>query len=268
MRKLVFKPLKSVLPSFLISSCVCFILFYFGILNVRIVHVQKGVEQSLSDSNKDSLGELDKEAALAYHVWEDSLENNSKETIATGAEHTMIHTLEDVTGSSQKTNVKKFKKKGKKRRKPFKKLKLTRKLYLKSAEEVQAELSIKYDLKHLEKANNCTNWNVTEMPPYSRICKQKNIDKHVIITLFTTMHDSKKNHFVYENTIRLWAALGPQVRRILFVSSPAEEVDLVQDACALGWDVMTAPLCDRNNLPVLMAMFLAAQQVSMESHRT
>ena len=48
---------------------------------------------------------------------------------------------------------------------------------------------------------------------------------------------------------------------MLFVSSPKIEEHLVKSACALGWYVLTAPTCDRNKLPVLKNMFLAAQQV-------
>ena len=112
---------------------------------------------------------------------------------------------------------------------------------------------------HLELVPNCTYWNVTDFK-VTKICSPVEKD-NVLVTLFTTMHDSTKNHYLYENVIYLHSWLQPRVQPMLFVSSPKIEEHLVKSACALGWYVLTAPTCDRNKLPVLKNMFLAAQQV-------
>ena len=115
------------------------------------------------------------------------------------------------------------------------------------------------DQDHLELVQNCTYWNVTDFK-VTKICSPIERD-NVLVTLFTTMHDSMKNHYLYENVIYLHSWLQPKVQPMLFVSSPNIEQRLVKSACALGWHVLTAPTCDRNKLPVLKNMFLAAQQV-------
>ena len=158
-----------------------------------------------------------------------------------------------TTNTSKKSKDKKKKKK--------KKLIVLKEIELRSHSNVHNDLLKKYDLNDLTSAPNCSFWNDTVMPPYVRLCKQKNAEKHPLITLFTTMHYGKKNINILNNTLRLWSELGPQVKRILFVSSPHVERHLVKLACDSDWEVMTAPLCDRNKLPVLKAMFLAAQQI-------
>ena len=112
---------------------------------------------------------------------------------------------------------------------------------------------------HLELVNNCTFWNVTDFK-VTQICSPVKRDD-VLVTMFTTMHDSRKNHYLYENVLYLHSWLQPRVQPMLFVSSPKEEEELVKDACTMGWHVLTAPTCDRNKLPVLKNMFLAAQKV-------
>ena len=116
------------------------------------------------------------------------------------------------------------------------------------------------DQNHLQLARNCSYWNITELN-ITTICSPAIPRDNVLVTLFTTMHDSLKNHYLYENVIHLHSLLQPKVQPMLFVSSPVVEKNLVKDACAIGWHVLTAPTCDRNKLPVLRDMFLAAQQV-------
>ncbi len=111
----------------------------------------------------------------------------------------------------------------------------------------------------LESVRNCTNLNTTDIP-IVKICSPASQNK-VLVTLFTTMHDSAKNHYIYKNVIHLHSLLKPRLQPMLFVSSPVVEKQLVKLACSLGWHVLTAPTCDRNKLPVLKDMFLAAEIV-------
>ena len=115
------------------------------------------------------------------------------------------------------------------------------------------------DQEHLEVVRNCSYWNTKDLH-ITQICTPV-LQDHILVTLFTTMHDSVKNHYLYENVIYLHSWLKPRVQPMLFVSSPVVERNLVKDACAVGWHVLTAPTCDRNKLPVLKDMFLAAQNV-------
>ena len=115
----------------------------------------------------------------------------------------------------------------------------------------------------LESLHNCSHINATTLDwTINQICAPKKESRdNVLVTMFTTMHDSLKNHYLYENVIYLHSFLRPRMQPMLFVSSPAVERNLVKDACERGWYVMTAPVCDKNKLPVLSYMFRAAQSV-------
>ena len=119
------------------------------------------------------------------------------------------------------------------------------------------------DQDQLELVRNCSYWNTKELH-VTKICSPAPRDS-VLVTLFTTMHDSSKNHYLYQNVIHLHSLLQPKVQPMLFVSSPVVESNLVRHACTMGWHVVTAPTCDRNKLPVLKDMFLAAQHIQKSS---
>ena len=112
----------------------------------------------------------------------------------------------------------------------------------------------------LTNLSNCTFWNNTTRAILS-VCRGPTTFPNPQLVLFTTMTDSKSKRHIHENTLTLWPALGAQVRPVLFVTRPAQEAHLVQIACASGFHVYVAPLCDHNHLPVLKAMFNVTQTV-------
>ncbi len=112
----------------------------------------------------------------------------------------------------------------------------------------------------LELAPNCTFWTTNKLH-VTQVCASQTQKEQALVTLFTTMHDSTRNHYLYKNVIHLHSALKPKVQPMLFVSSPVVEKNLVRDACAEGWHVLIAPSCNKHQLPVLRDMFLAAQKV-------
>ncbi len=103
--------------------------------------------------------------------------------------------------------------------------------------------------EYLKKSPNCstTAWNPDQTSPQAtQICNSRRDDgdDDVILTLFTSFVNFSADPVVYENTLRLYSQLKPEVQPLLFVSSAALESALVEKACSLGWHVAIAPRCN------------------------
>ena len=92
-------------------------------------------------------------------------------------------------------------------------------------------------------ANNCTDWK-KDSYQITHICSSGTGESNdVILTLFTSMVNYHEDQTVFQNTLRLHSQLKPHVQPVLFVPSPSQDSNLVQEACQLGWHVLTAPQC-------------------------
>ena len=98
--------------------------------------------------------------------------------------------------------------------------------------------------ENFTQASNCTDWK-RDSYQITHICSSGTGESNdVILTLFTSMIDYYDDRAVFQNTLRLHSELKPHVQPVLFVPSPALDSTLVQEACQLGWHVLTAPQCD------------------------
>ena len=81
-----------------------------------------------------------------------------------------------------------------------------------------------------------------------------------ILTMFTTFKNSSNKMIIYENTIRLWHRLWPEVVPILFTAlDPLDPESLAHYAVEQGWYVLPVPKTSPTGVPVLRHMFLEAQ---------
>ena len=98
--------------------------------------------------------------------------------------------------------------------------------------------------ENFTEASNCTDWK-KDSYQITHICTSGTGESNdVILTLFTSILGFHEDQIVFENTLRLHSLLRPQVQPVLFVPSPTLDSALVQEACLLGWHVVTAPQCD------------------------
>ena len=82
-----------------------------------------------------------------------------------------------------------------------------------------------------------------------------------ILTMFTTFRNSKTKRYIYENTIRNWHLLPPDVIPILFTEvDPSDPKGIAHFAVQHGWHVFPVPKTSPKGIPVLRHMYLEAQK--------
>ena len=87
------------------------------------------------------------------------------------------------------------------------------------------------------------------------------ISNKPILTLFTTFRESESKRFIYENTIRNWHLLSPDIIPILFTDNdPNKSTSVAHFAMQQGWKVLPVPKTSPKGIPVLRHMFLKAQE--------
>ena len=82
-----------------------------------------------------------------------------------------------------------------------------------------------------------------------------------ILTMFTTFRNSETERYIYENTIRNWQLLSPDVIPILFTEvEQSDRKGIAHFAVQHGWQVLPVPKTSSMGIPILRHMFLEAQK--------
>ena len=86
------------------------------------------------------------------------------------------------------------------------------------------------------------------------------IPRKPILTMFTTIHESESKRFIYENTVRNWQLLKPDIIPLLFTDiDPKMSTSIGHFAMQQGWNVMPVPKTSAEGNAILRHMFLKAQ---------
>ena len=82
-----------------------------------------------------------------------------------------------------------------------------------------------------------------------------------LLTMFTTFRYSSAKRYIYENTIRNWHMLSPDVIPILFTDvNTSDQTSIAHYAAQQGWRVFPVPKTSPKGIPVLRHMYLEAQK--------
>ena len=133
---------------------------------------------------------------------------------------------------------------------------------------VMALASIPYViLVHIVHRNQ---FQVTNMQAIHQLLPMTSISKNkqqlqetnkTLMTMFTTFKKSEQKRIIYENTIRIWQLLWPEVIPILFTElNRSDPKTLAHYAVQQGWHVLPVPKTSPRGIPVLRHMFLEAQK--------
>ena len=78
--------------------------------------------------------------------------------------------------------------------------------------------------------------------------------------MFTTIHESESKRFIYENTVRNWQLLKPDIIPLLFTDiDPKMSTSIGHFAMQQGWKVLPVPKASAKGNAILRHMFLKAQ---------
>ncbi len=110
--------------------------------------------------------------------------------------------------------------------------------------------------EQFSRTRNCYDWS-EDFFRILTICRggRGRQGRGVLLTLFTSILEPRGDEALFDNTLRLHAALGEQVQPLLFVASPARDAALVRRACRLGWHVVVAPQCDGYGVVLCCVVF-------------
>ena len=104
-------------------------------------------------------------------------------------------------------------------------------------------------------SNSSVNGNESEVHQF------QNFSPGPILTMFTTFRNSEAKRYIYENTIRNWHLLSPDVIPILFTEvDPSDPKGIAHFAVEHGWHVFPVPKTSPKGVPVLRHMYLEAQK--------
>ena len=95
----------------------------------------------------------------------------------------------------------------------------------------------------------------------SKVTSAHTVAPAPILTLFTTFPDIESKRFIYENTIRNWHLLSPDVIPILFTDDDTSDPkSIAHYAVQQGWYVLPVPKKSSVGVPVIRHMYLEAQR--------